>query len=74
MKVVDNRKNNIKLVFADLPVGHAYLDGDGILCIKTSPYEETENCIGFVDESWNPDYQNKSDWVTPIKTTLTIEG
>ena len=74
MKVVDNRKTDIKLVFADLPVGETYLDEDGILCIKTSPYEEAENCMCFTDGVWSADFQNKNDWITPVKAILTIEG
>lgn len=73
MKVVDNRKKNIKVPFADLPIGEAYFDEDGILCIKTSSYDD-ENCICYQDGGWNADYQNKNNFVLPVKVTLTIEG
>lgn len=73
MKVVDNRKKNIKVPFADLPIGEAYFDEDGILCIKTSAYDD-ENCIYYKDEYWNTECQNKNDFVMPVKVTLTIEG
>ena len=73
MKVVDNRKKNIKVAFADLPVGHAYLDEDEILCIKTSTYDE-DNCICYYDGGWNTDYQHSGSLVMPVKVTLTIEG
>ena len=73
MKVVDNRKKNIKVPFADLPIGQAYFDEDGILCIKTSTYDE-ENCICYQDGVWHADYQSKNDFVLTATVRLTIEG
>ena len=73
MKVVDKRTKNIKVAFADLPVGQAYFDEDDVLCIKTSTYDE-DNCICYQDGYWNTDHQYGHALVMPTKVTLTIEG
>ena len=75
MKVIDNSKVKAAVAFADLPVGQAYYDLNGLLCIKTSPYDEGENCIVYKEcEGWHADYESKSTIVRPVRTTLTIEG
>jgi hypothetical protein len=75
MKVVDNRKINTVSTFADLPIGQAYYDNNGLLCIKTSEYEENENCIVFeTEDGWHADFESRSTMVRPVRTTLTIEG
>ena len=73
MKVVDKRKTNVKVAFADLPVGEAYFDEDDVFCIKTSVYDG-DNCICYQDGQWNTDYQHNCSLVMPVKVTLTIEG
>ncbi len=75
MKVVDNSKIKATSSFADLPIGQAYYDNNGLLCIKTSEYEENENCIVHEkDSGWHADYESRSTIVRPVRTTLTIEG
>lgn len=75
MRVVDNSKIKATSTFADLPIGQAYYDMNGLLCIKTSDYEENENCIVYKEgEGWHADYEMSSTVVRPIRTTLTIEG
>ncbi len=75
MKVVDNSKIKAAVAFADLSIGQAYYDNNGLLCIKTSDYEETENCIVHEkDTGWHADYESRSTIVRPVRTTLTIEG
>jgi hypothetical protein len=75
MKVVDNSKIKATSTFADLLIGQAYYDVNGLLCIKTSDYEENENCIVYKEgEGWHADYESRSNIVRPIRTTLTIEG
>lgn len=75
MKVVDNSKVKAAVAFADLPIGQAYYDLNGLLCIKTSNYEECENCIVYKeDEGWHADFETRSTIIRPVRTTLTIEG
>ena len=75
MKVVDNSKIKATSTFAELPIGQAYYDMNGLLCIKTSEYEENENCIVYEnDKGWHADYESRSTIVRPVRTTLTIEG
>lgn len=72
MKVVDNSKIKATSKFADLPVGQAYYDNNGLLCIKTS---ENEDCIVYEkDVGWHADFETKSNVVRLVRTTLTIEG
>lgn len=74
MKVVNKRKNEKKTV-NELPLGQAYLDKDEVLCIKT---REAINgycsCLVYVNDEWHDDEEHEFSRVTPIKTTLTIEG
>ena len=75
MKVVDNSKIKTTSAFADLSIGQAYYDNNGLLCIKTSDYEDAENCIAYEkDKGWHADYETRSNIVRPVRTTLTIEG
>lgn len=76
MKVVDNSKIKVTSTFADLPIGQAYYDHNGILCIKTSNYDSAdENCIVYSEEgAWHADSESRSNVVRPVMTTLTIEG
>lgn len=75
MKVVDNRKNKEMKTVDELPLGMAYLDRDGILCIKTrESLDGYCSCLAYVDEEWRYDEEYASVEVIPITTTLTIEG
>lgn len=74
MKVVDNRRNKETKTVNELPLGMAYLDREGILCIKTR--EEIEgycSCLAYVDDEWRYDEEYCDVKVIPITTTLTIE-
>ena len=67
MKTTNKAEN--KKRFEDLKVGEGYIDENGLLCIKTSNYNEFENCICYADGSWGACYQSDYDWVTPIEVT-----
>ena len=74
MKVVDKRMQNEMKTVEELPLGQAYLDRDGVLCIKTrEPIEEYCCCLAYVDDEWRYDEEYKLVKVTPILTTLTID-
>ena len=75
MKVVDKRTQTEKKTVGELPVGQAYLDRDGILCIKTrGEIEGYCSCLVYVDDKWCYDKEADYTRVTPITTTLTIES
>ena len=74
MKVVDKRTQTEKKTVGELPVGQAYLDRDGILCIKTrGEVEGYCSCLAYLDDKWEYDEEYGDTQVTPITTTLTIE-
>ena len=76
MKVVENKHARARVRFADLPIGHAYRDSDGYLCIKTNHDSDdtTFNCIVFLDGSyWEPSGEDMDTLVFPVETTLTTE-
>ena len=74
MKVVDKRKQDLKTM-NELPIGQAYLDSEGILCIKT---REEDNgycsCLAYVNNEWKYDEEFHNAKVTPISITLTINN
>jgi hypothetical protein len=73
MKVVDNRKNKEMKTVGELPLGMAYLDKDGVLCIKTGDDGEGYCCcLAYVNDEWRCDEEYFDVKVTPITTTLTI--
>ena len=75
MKVIDKRKQNVMVIVGDLPLGQAYLDRDGVLCIKTRDDGEGYcSCLAYVDDKWGYDEEYCDTQVTPITTTLTIES
>ena len=75
MKVNDKRAKPIpKVNFADLPIGQAYEDKDGIFCIKTDDNDgEFNNCIYYIRGVWESDCEMASALVTPLIVTLEIE-
>lgn len=76
MKVVDNRKENEMVTVNELPLGQAYLDRDGILCIKTNEAIEGHCyccCLAYVGDEWRADEEYCDVKVIPVSTTLTIE-
>ena len=77
MKVIENKHEKINLCFADLPIGHAYRDIDGYLCIKTNHDENdcsVPNCIALVGVHWAPYAERMEALVTPVEATLTVDG
>jgi len=76
MTVNDKRKRREKVPFKDLEVGQAYEDKFGTLCIKTAENElcADVNCICFVRDAWESNQEGFDTLVTPIVTTLEIEG
>lgn len=75
MKVIDKRKNNEMKTVNELPLGMAYLDKEGVLCIKTREANSGYcGCLAYVNEEWREDEEHQLTRVTPITTTLTIEG
>ena len=74
MKVVDNRKNKETKTVNELPLGMAYLDKEGVLCIKTrEAYNGYCGCLAYVNDEWHEDEEYYDVKVDPITTTLTIE-
>lgn len=74
MKVIDKRKNNEMKTVDELPVGQAYLDKDGVLCIKTREAVDGYcSCLAYVDDEWHYDEEQMYTRVVLITTTLTIE-
>ena len=74
MKIVDNRKNREMKTISELPLGMAYLDKEGVLCIKTRDEDDGYcSCLAYVDDEWRYDEEYFDTKVTPITTTLTIE-
>ena len=75
MVVVDKRKTNEAKIVDELPLGMAYYDRDGYLCIKTRESVEGYcSCLAYVDGEWCYDEEQMHTRVTPITTTLTIES
>lgn len=72
MKVVDKRKEEVRIRFKDLPIGQTYLDVGGNLAIKTN-FSEEDNCITLYNKDWHVYTECLSDEVTPIEATLTLE-
>lgn len=74
MKVNDKRvKHEANAFFGDLPIGQAYEDKDGVLCIKTKDTDCEDNCICFVGEEWEANLESLTARVIPLVTTLEIE-
>lgn len=74
MKVNDKRvKYEANAFFGDLPIGQAYEDKDGILCIKTNNTDNEDNCICLVNEEWEASFESLTTKVIPLVTTLEIE-
>ena len=74
MKVVDNRKNSEMKTMTELPLGMAYLDKEGVLCIKTREASSGYcGCLAYVNDEWREEEEHEYSRVTPITTTLTIE-
>ena len=75
MKVKDTRAQNNRVMFGDLPIGYAYEDSEGFLCIKTYHGSTQDNCLVYSTdrEEWEPGVEGTGTLVTPLKTTLLIE-
>ncbi len=73
MKVVDKRKDSEMKTVTELPLGQAYLDKEGVLCIKTRESMSGYcSCLAYVDDEWHEEEEHEFTRVTPITTTLTI--
>ena len=76
MNVNDKRNRRTKIPFEDLEVGEAYEDKGGVLCIKTveSDLSADINCICFIDGVWQSNLEGLDTEVTPLTTTMEIDG
>lgn len=74
MKVVDKRTQNEMMTVDELPLGQAYLDKDGYLCIKTREAVKGYcSCLVYISDKWYRGEEIRLTKVTPITTTLTVE-
>ena len=76
MRVIENKNERAKLTFADLPIGYAYRDKEGALCIKTD-HDDLEvhyNHIMYNNGGWEPHIEAMDTIVLPVEATLTVEG
>lgn len=76
MKVKDTRtQNDNTMAFANLPIGQAYEDFDGYLCIKVNDEHDKSNCLIYNHdvERWEACFEDTSTKVFPLTTTLLIE-
>ena len=73
MTIKDTRAKNNVVNFVDLPIGHAYEDKEGVICIKTNTDGCEENCICFIRGEWEANTEGLTTKVVPLKTTLLIE-
>lgn len=75
MKVKDTRTQDNKVKFADLPIGHAYEDSEGSLCIKICHGSAQDNCLVYdtKGDEWTSSVEGTGTLVLPLKTPLLIE-
>ena len=75
MKVKDTRTQGNKVKFAELPIGHAYEDSEGLLCIKIYHESTQDNCLVYdaKGDEWTSSVEGTGTLVLPLKTTLLIE-
>ena len=73
MTIKDTRAKNNKVNFEDLPIGQAYEDAEGIICIKTWYGDTEDNCISHINGAWESSTEGMTTKVIPLKTTLLIE-
>lgn len=74
MKVVDRKRQNEMKAVTELPLGMAYRDKEGVLCIKTREAQSGYcGCLAYVDDEWHEDEEHEYTRVLPITTTLTVE-
>ena len=74
MVVNDRRKNVGGTTFVNLKVGDVYEDSEGVICIKTSDSDVGNNCICFVDDEWDENFEGQTTRVWPLRATITVEG
>lgn len=75
MIVNDKRDRQEKVPFKALEVGRAYEDRFGTLCIKTAENDLStdNNCIYFVNGTWESNQEGLDTEVVPLVATLEIE-
>ena len=70
MNVVDKRAIPLTVTFGDLPIGEAFQDDDGDICIKT----DIGTYMYWTDYEWMPRYDlEANDLILPLSITYTIE-
>lgn len=73
MDINDKRVRADFIEFAELKIGDAYEDRDGVICIKTHEDDISHNCICFVGNEWEANLESLGAEVRPLKTCLEIE-
>lgn len=74
MIVNDRRKLVGGTTFVNLKVGDVYEDSEGVICIKTSDNDIDTNCICYVHDEWEANYEGATTKVFPLRATISIEG
>jgi hypothetical protein len=74
MFVNDKRKIIGGTPFVNLKVGDVYEDSEGVICIKTSDNDIDTNCICYVDNEWEANYEEVTTNVWPLRATISVEG
>ena len=74
---VNDKREKIRKgrLFSELDIGAVYEDKDGVVCIKTSMLDTSEqcNCIAYVGDEWREDEQCLDDTVYPIVCELILK-
>lgn len=75
--IVNDKRERIRkgTLFSEIDIGTVYEDKDGVICIKTSHADTSEqtNCIALIGKDWREDEQNLDDTVYPIVCELTLK-
>lgn len=74
MIVNDRRKLVGGTTFNNLKVGDVYEDSEGVICIKTSDGDIDSNCICYVYDEWEENFEEQTAKVWPLHATISIEG
>lgn len=74
MEVKLNR--HLKEFFASLAVGETYLDGAGVLCIKTGEVDDEGygNVLVYGEKGWYADREYNLSLVTKVESTLIVNN
>lgn len=75
MIVNDRRKLVGGTTFDKLKIGDVYEDSEGVICIKTSDVNLADNnCICYVNDEWEENYEGQGAKVFPLRATISVEG